>query len=237
MSVQHPDPERLALAALPAEPDDPLVRAHLAACETCRAEVAAHRHVVELVRAAERDEPVEPPPRIWQNIVDELADEGIPGPRSGTARGRHSARWWRTAALPLAAALVGFLVGIGPMPPTAPPAGAVLVELRPVGAVAPAATGSAELAPDGAVREIRLRIDGVPAAEGDDYLEAWLIDDAGARLLSLGPLVPDGGGFSGRFRTPADTPLAEFGTVDVSAERWDGDPRHSRRSVVRGSLP
>ena len=44
MSSAHPDPEDLALAALPAEPSDPAVEAHLAECATCRA------HVDELTR-------------------------------------------------------------------------------------------------------------------------------------------------------------------------------------------
>jgi hypothetical protein len=30
--------------------------------------------------------------------------------------------------------------------------------------------------------------------------------------------------------------MSEFNTVDISAERWDGDPTHSRISLLRGSM-
>jgi hypothetical protein len=44
--LPHPDPERLALAALPAEPHDPALAAHLRSCARCRAEVDDLRRTV-----------------------------------------------------------------------------------------------------------------------------------------------------------------------------------------------
>jgi hypothetical protein len=35
---------------------------------------------------------------------------------------------------------------------------------------------------------------------------------------------------------PSNLPTVEFRTVDVSAERWDGDPAHSRVSLLRGAM-
>ena len=50
MSSAHPDPEDLTLAALPAEPPDPAVAAHLAECATCRARVDELTRTVALAR-------------------------------------------------------------------------------------------------------------------------------------------------------------------------------------------
>ena len=47
MNGQHPDPERLALAALPAEPQDPEIEAHLAGCTECRGRLTALQRTVE----------------------------------------------------------------------------------------------------------------------------------------------------------------------------------------------
>ncbi len=59
----------------------------------------------------------------------------------------------------------------------------------------------------------------------------WLLgDDAGA--LALGVLA----GGAGSYPLPAGVDLAEYGTVDVSWEPFDGDPTHSTDSVARGSL-
>lgn len=236
--MRHPGPEELALAALPGETVDPQAGEHLRECAACRDEVVAHRRTVELARAGGRDGVVGPSPRVWRGIVAELAGEVLQADTAAPIPGRRASGRWRAAAALLVAASIGLGVGAGlATRPADPGEGGVLVALRSVDPAARAATGSVEIAPAGAAREMRLQVDGVPAAERDDYLEAWLIDDTGTRLLSLGPLVPDGAGFTGRFRVPADAPVAEFAAVDVSAERWDGDPGHSRRSIVRGELP
>jgi hypothetical protein len=69
-----------------------------------------------------------------------------------------------------------------------------------------------------------------------DYLEVWLLDPDGTRLVSLGGLTRADGSYQGTFTVPAGLPFGEFNTVDVSVERWDGDPGHSKQSVLRGSL-
>ena len=83
-----------------------------------------------------------------------------------------------------------------------------------------------------------IRVEGVTDTAGGDYLEAWLLDPAGTRLVSLGALTrtADGGAYQGDSRCPASLPMAAFNTVDISAERWDGDPTHSRISLLRGSM-
>ncbi len=77
MTVQHPDPDRLTLAALPAEPRDPDVADHLAGCARCREQVAALRRTVDLARIGHADTAT-PPARVWQAIVDELDEMAEP---------------------------------------------------------------------------------------------------------------------------------------------------------------
>ena len=51
--------------------------------------------------------------------------------------------------------------------------------------------------------------------------------------VSLGTL---GAGDTGVFPVPADLDVAQFPVVDVSREPLDGNPAHSKDSVVRGTL-
>ncbi len=260
----HPEPELLALAALPAEPDDPAVSAHLQGCERCRAEVTDLRRTVELAR--ERgvgDALVAPPPRVWEGIAAEL---GLPEERNGHVGGAHTAPRHlpdapagpgthhpsavplararpavrrRRLLAPLLAAAIGLLAGLGigralaPEPASAPVAGAVGL-LAPVGDLDPDASGTVAMADDRDGRRMVVEVQGVTDIAGGDHLEAWLMDATGTRLVPLGALAGGGGTFRGTFTVPDGLPLGEFGQVDVSAERWDGDPGHSALSLVRG---
>jgi hypothetical protein len=62
------------------------------------------------------------------------------------------------------------------------------------------------------------------------------MDASGTRLVPLGVLDGGDGDFHGTFALPEGVPLGVFGQVDVSAERWDGNPGHSTLSVLRGAL-
>ena len=75
--MPHPSPEKLALAALPAEPVEPEVAAHLHTCRTCRGKVASLRHTVDIARDGTTDPATGsgPPPRVWHAIIAELDDE------------------------------------------------------------------------------------------------------------------------------------------------------------------
>ena len=284
----HPDPERLALAALPAEPDDPAVAAHLRGCARCRTEVDDLRRTVELAReGGVGDALAAPPDRVWQGIVAEL---GLPGERNGQVGGAHShvnlpedpgsgdagngdagtngkidragpveptsgygtpdrRRWsersrrrLRRVGVTAAAAVLGLIAGLGlgralvPEPGPAPLAGPV-VQLAPVGGLDPGASGTVAMADDDGERRMVVQVQGVTNIAGGDHLEAWLMDASGTRLVPLGALDGGGGGdFHGTFALPDGVPLGVFGQVDVSAERWDGDPGHSSQSVLRGAL-
>jgi hypothetical protein len=73
------------------------------------------------------------------------------------------------------------------------------------------------------------------SAEGDQFLELWLLDinDDGelADLVSLGRV--DG---SGAYEVPEGIDLDRFDVVDVSIELDDGNDDHSGNSVLRGEF-
>jgi Anti-sigma-K factor rskA, C-terminal len=291
MSTPHPEAERLTLAALPAEHSDPEVAAHLRRCAQCRAEVDALRRTVELARAEGVGEPLPiPPTRVWQAILDEIADDpagagtaqGRDGQvghrpavaeaadRSGSDRGsenesgggtgsrsdsgsgegplrtgpvapRRDIPWWRRRLVGVAAAgVVGLGLGVGVSAGVSgsgdKPEPVPAVQLGPVGFADPTATGTAAMVDHDGDRRMVVELRGVTNLAGGDYLEAWLMDSTGSRLLPLGALARHGEEFRGEFTIPAGLPAGEYDRVDVSAERFDGDPGHSTVSLLRGDL-
>ena len=62
------------------------------------------------------------------------------------------------------------------------------------------------------------------------------MDSTGGRLLPLGALARHGEEFRGEFTIPAGLPSGEYNRVDVSAEKFDGNPGHSAVSLLRGDL-
>lgn len=236
----HPDPDQLALAALPAEQRDQQVHDHLRHCQLCHRHVDSLRHTVEIALSDGRgvfDDVGRPPERVWLAITDEL--DIVPAPEEPEVVAPVvplRPRRWRRLALPVAAAVVGVAAGLGiGALLSAQPSGPVVAQLAPVDGES-TGTGRVELVDGGEARTMRVSVDGIAGTAGGDYLEAWLMDSSGTRLVSLGALRPDGPRFRGDFTVPADLPMAEFGTVDISAERWDGDPTHSRLSVLRGPV-
>lgn len=90
-------------------------------------------------------------------------------------------------------------------------------------------SGRADLVDADGVRQIRLETADLNA--GDGFLEVWMIDPTVSRLVSLGPLRPDG-----IYDLPDGVDPAEFPIVDISVEPVDGDPTHSGNSLLRGQL-
>jgi hypothetical protein len=241
--VSHPDPDRLVLAALPAEDPDPEVDAHLAGCALCRSYVDSLRRTVELARDGgdTADDGQGPPERVWRAITAELGDPdrldlGPPDPAPVDTGLLHRARR-RTVALVAAVVVALALAGLGGYlagrVTDGPGDGSVVARLAPIGPADPNGSGQVVMLPDG---RMTITLSGVTTPPGGDYLEAWLLDPATARLIALGGLTRDGDGYRGTFTVPSDLPLSGYPTVDVSVESWDGDPGHSGRSVLRGEI-
>ena len=92
-----------------------------------------------------------------------------------------------------------------------------------------AGSGAAELVEEDG--RYRLQVDTADLDPGDGFLEVWVIDSEVSKLVSLGPVRPDG-----TYDLPPDLDPRQFPVVDVSVEPLDGDPAHSGDSVLRGQL-
>jgi hypothetical protein len=112
----------------------------------------------------------------------------------------------------------------------------VLARLGPASALDPAGAGEVAVVQAGAEMRMTVTASGVDDLGGGDYLEVWLLEPATGRMVAIGALARDGARYLGTFTVPAGLPVDAFAVVDVSAERWDGDPTHSRRSILRGPL-
>ena len=144
----------------------------------------------------------------------------------GTARpGRR-----RRSLIGLAAALVLALVAAvllwtGPLRPDR--AGGT-VPLAGVGAVA--ASGKASMAGDDGDRRMTVTTDDLPALRPGQYYEVWLLDPTAGTVFPVGVLPRDG---EARFTLPASV-VGRYQAIDVSLEADDGDPAHSKHSLLRG---
>lgn len=73
--------------------------------------------------------------------------------------------------------------------------------------------------------------DGV--ANPDGYVEVWLINADGQRMVSIGVFPAD---TVGRFIVDPSLIEAGYVIVDLSNERFDDEPRHSGDTIMRGQL-
>ena len=72
-----------------------------------------------------------------------------------------------------------------------------------------------------------------PLDQKDGYLEVWLLNSDGRRMVSVGVLAPGEASF------PISQRLIDEGyvIVDISREPFDDKPAHSGNSLLRGKLP
>jgi anti-sigma-K factor RskA len=95
---------------------------------------------------------------------------------------------------------------------------------------APNASGEADVTQSAQGRTLALDVRKLGAPDG--FYEVWLIDKTVTKMVPVGVLS----GSTGRFTLPAGVNLADYPLVDVSVEPLDGNPAHSGRSVLRGTL-
>jgi hypothetical protein len=146
-------------------------------------------------------------------------------------------RWTRWAA-PLAAAVVGIVIGAGAVVIAQNNSDNVTIEavapLTPVpdGPLPPTdgQLGKAELVAAPTGQEVRVNTADLPPATNTSY-EVWLFGDDG-KMVSLGTL--DNG--NGTFTVPQGINTREYRVVDVSDEPPDGNPAHSGISLIRGAF-
>ena len=231
MSV-HPDPELLAAVALGDHPHQDL-ESHLASCPACAAELSSLRRLTAGLSDVEPVDWLEPPDGLWASIEREGAgggaDEAVPTPLRPVDR--------RAGWLPLAlagAAAVGVIAGaLGgrawwPVEPTAP----VVVATTDLATLDDQRVlGEASLLRSRGGVELAVRTE--PLDPGDGFLEVWLINTDGVRMVSIGVLADATDGLF-----PVSEALLGQGyrIVDVSRELFDDQPTHSGHSIVRGEL-
>ncbi len=255
--MSHIDDDLLVDLAL-GEPTDETTAGHLASCATCRAGLDALVRTVAVTRAADAEVLVPAPPSVWASIeavldADEppapsgmpptgAAGEGPTPPASVTPiDGGRRSRIRRVVApgwLVVAAAVAGIALGS---------AGTALVTSRtePAPAPSPAVVaaahldtlttgvdlGNAEVLRSSTAYSLTVTAHDLHADGG--YLEVWLLNRDGKRMVSVGILPGNG------TRTfPIAQSLINQGyvVVDISREAFDTNPAHSGDSLVRGTL-
>jgi len=136
------------------------------------------------------------------------------------------------AAACLVVGLLGGVIGTRVLTDDTEPRTPVLAATPLAGLpAAPTASGQADVvrtASGGRTLDLDVRRLGV----ADGFYEVWLIDPTVTKMVPVGVLS----GGQGRFVLPAGVNLADYPLVDVSIEPLDGNPAHSGKSVLRGSL-
>jgi hypothetical protein len=234
--MRHCDEARLiALAAEDATPE-PAEAEHLAGCARCRADLAVVRLARDGLARGERLEA--PPERVWSAIAADISDDPAADPaaepdHSADGRAPRVGRWRRLVPLAVAAA-VGALAGAAvtaALSWSPQPRAPLAQDIAAARLAGPAATGSVRVVSQDDERFLHVEADGLAAGPG--YFEVWLLDAEGKRMYALGVLTP---GADTRLAIPAGLPLEEFAVVDVSLQAFNGDPAHSKNSVLRGTL-
>jgi hypothetical protein len=211
-----------------------VVSDHLAGCDDCRRELAVLAATSASLRAAARQpQPATAP----DDALDQAADvaPGPAGPAAGTSPAGPAAPprpgWRRGPLVGLAAALVLAVAAAAVLWAGGlwrPERAGRTVPLAGVGAVA--ASGRASMAGAGDDRQMTVAAQGLPALRAGQYYEVWLLDPDAGTVFPVGVLPPDG---EGRFALPASV-VGRYQVIDVSLEADDGDPTHSKRSLLRG---
>lgn len=223
---------------------DPQIAAHVDSCPDCRAELESYRAVRNLARfgsvrgTGEVDgdgtTPPEPGPQVWDRISAELSAarpaEPDARPDRTTARGglpRRAVLSLLAAAAVVAAGFVGWAVGDqqGSAPRTSAQAA-----LAAQPGTAASAHGRAVMHTSRDGYQMTVTTAGLPAPHG--YYEVWLYNPSTAEMVAIGTLGSDA---QGTFTVPGGIDTQAYHVVDISNQRYNGDPRH-QTSVLRGTI-
>ncbi len=255
--------DELTLMAL-GEPGDEAFVAHHATCAHCQDEVQRLRRTAELARAAARyPAAASPPATLWLQISDAVAQAGESAtsagqpeptgglglPDYGTARRRHRpapervgpravspvrARGRRlSAAVAVAATVVvaaggGYALGRHGSSSSLQIAATAALAPQPGGPVA--VSGTARITRHDNDLSLAVQTTELPYWRG--YYAVWVFDPQANKMINVGLLDAAG---RGTFSLPAGVDVRSYDVIDVSAQKFDGNPAHEQ-SVLRGEL-
>jgi Anti-sigma-K factor rskA len=253
--MSHPDDELLADLALGADLEaSSEVRDHVSGCLVCAATVQDLRRTLALAAHTESSPAwSRPPDRVWSRIEDAVSAQPATTPGAAstpphpaepapapvtTLESRRTPRSPRrvlpwAAGMAAAGLAVGLLSGRALWRDTPPPPSATTIaqaELDTLDTKQP--RGEASVVRSNGAINLKIRTTGSLDA-GNGFLEVWLINKDGKRMVSVGVL---GGGEAELL--PITQALIDQGyvIVDVSREGFDDKPQHSGDSLVRGTL-
>lgn len=152
-------------------------------------------------------------------------------PRRGPGRAMMLALAASFLVLGLVAGVAGTLL-LRPVEPTAPAPERTAIaatRLDPL-PTAPSASGQAQVVQVADGRRLDIDVARLGAAEG--FYQVWLIDPTVKKMVPVGVLRGD----HGEFALPSGVKLQDYPIVDVSVEPLDGNPTHSGKSVLRGTI-
>ncbi len=252
----HPDQDDLALLAFGEAAHE--VRAHVAVCAQCQAEVVSLSAVVSLARAAGPLDQPRPPAAVLTAIMSELeptaaapspsvprarlaapspsdtpSPSAPPVPLSAPTHARPAGPS-RTVTWLLGAAAAGAALTWGTLSllDTGDDAGTLVAQTTLESLDAQAGAGAtAEIRERDGERVLVVQTDALPET-ADGYVEVWLLAPDVSGMVTVGLMSSN----RAEFALPADLSLAAYPLVDVSLESFDGDPTHSGTSLWRGDI-
>jgi hypothetical protein len=245
--MTHPEADELLALARDGRASDDRVARHVVGCDRCADEVRTYGRLVsaaEHVGPAGGDGLTAPPSQVWARIQAEVAPVTPVAPVVLKPAVALKARSRRSAAVVLAAAVAGVVMGgVGGYVARGGGSDAPVAGPSPTSATSvPVATGTLDPWDGGTVSgrmamsrtssSRSLTITFTSDVSGPGYLEAWLLDPLTNEMIGLG-IVPRSGG---TVTVPLEADLSRFTAVDVSREPFDGDPAHSAESLARGAL-
>jgi hypothetical protein len=143
---------------------------------------------------------------------------------------------WRTVAVAATALVIGAAGGSAVTQrltgDDARPAQVVVAQAGLKGLpLAPTSGGKAIVVQTADGPKLDVDVSSLGALDGK-YYEVWLIDSSVKKMVPVGILR----GSAGEFVIPDGLKLADYPVVDISIQE-PGDPKHSGKSVLRGTLP
>jgi hypothetical protein len=201
---------------------------HLRGCDECRRDLVANVAAAAALRSAMRNAPELFP---LADAVSEPAAVPAPLPdvppaaAVARARPRHAWRWATGAAVAAIVIVAAFFAGSQLTQPHTTEAQATL---HVVGANAGSGGQVVMRTRDGKTNML-VTAKGLQAPSADRFYEVWLFDPHTQKMLSVGVLGPGG---SSSYSLPQSL-IAQYQIVDISLQQDNGNPAHSKDSVLR----